>query len=135
VKKLLLLFGLLLLIVIVFSGFFYFPLKVMDLKNVTEANVYFQHDTIEASGRLNDTELASLKAIFNGKIAYRDNPSCGFSDNVSIKLGSNQTLWIAHDTCPVIYWKEENRYITLSEDEQTLLYNLLKAYGFRFPCV
>ena len=76
-----------------------------------------------------------LKTLFDGKIMYRDNPSCGFSETVSIIFDQKQTFCIAQDNCPIVYWKEKNRYITLSEDEKNQLRDLLEPYGFCFPCL
>lgn len=76
-----------------------------------------------------------LKTLFDGKIMYRDNPSCGFSETVSIIFDQKQTFCIAQDNCPIVYWKEKNRYITLSEDEKNQLRDPLEPYGFCFPCL
>ena len=84
---------------------------------------------------LSDQDMHIICDIFSGKILYRDNPSCGFREDVSIKFDDEQTFCIANDTCPIVYWKEKNKYIRLKEDEKTQLYNLLEPYGFRFPCV
>ena len=84
---------------------------------------------------LSDQDMHIICDIFSGKILYRDNPSCGFGEDAAIKFNDEQTFCIACDTCPVVYWKEKNKYIRLKEDEKTQLYNLLEPYGFRFPCV
>lgn len=102
---------------------------------VKEAEVCFQYGNTDALHRLSDKEVEFIKTIFNGKKMYKDNLSCGFSEAVSIKFDHEQTFCIAQDTCPIVYWKEKNRYIRLSEDEKTQLYNLLEPYGFFFPCV
>ena len=59
--------------------------------------------------RSDDTE--ELRGIFAGKRLYRDNPSCGFDENASVKFGDSQTFCIAKDTCPIVYWKEKDEYI------------------------
>ena len=80
-------------------------------------------------------EVELLKSIFDGKIMYKDNPACGFSEDISIKFNKEQTFCIACDTCPIVYWKEENKYIKLSEEEKARLYKLLELYDFSFPCL
>lgn len=84
---------------------------------------------------LSEQELARIQSIFEGKRMYKDSPSCGFTENVSVRLDGSQTFCLACDTCPVIYWKEENRYFKISEAEKDELYRLLEAHGFSFPCV
>ena len=84
---------------------------------------------------LSDVDAETLKAIFNGKKLFREEPSCGFSEEISFRFGVSDTFCIARDTCPVIYLKEKGKYFEISEDEKTRLYNLLKPYGFFFPCV
>ena len=100
-----------------------------------KAEVFFQYGDTDAINQLNDKDLESVKIIFNGKKLYKDNLSCGFDEAVSIKFDDEQTFCIARDTCPIVYWKEKNRYIRITEDEKTQLYNLLEPYGFIFPCV
>lgn len=102
---------------------------------VKKAEVCFQYGNTDAINLLTDKETEYVKTIFNGKKLYKDNLSCGFSEAVSIKVDDEITLCIARDTCPIVYLKEKNRYIRLTEDEKTQLYNLLEPYGFIFPCV
>ena len=104
---------------------------IVNMMFVEEATVCFRDEVHQ----LNDNELTSIKNIFNGKIMYRENLYCGFSEEVSIKFDQGKTFCIAQDSCPVVYWKEKDKYITLSEDELTQLYKLLEPYGFSFPCL
>ena len=60
---------------------------------------------------LSSDDTEELRDIFAGKRLYRDNPSCGFDENASVKFGDSQTFCIAKDTCPIVYWKEKDEYI------------------------
>ena len=60
---------------------------------------------------LSSDDTEELRGIFAGKGLYRDNPSCGFDENASVKFGDSQTFCIAKDTCPIVYWKEKDEYI------------------------
>ena len=84
---------------------------------------------------LSDQELSTIVSLFENKRLYKDRLSCGFSENISIKFNSSQTFCIARDTCPIIYWAEKNLYFKISEDEKTILYDILNSHGFSFPCV
>ena len=122
-------------IVVLLLGVIYLRLDKVNMDFAKKAEVYFQYRDTDAINQLSDKEVGSVKTIFNEKKLYKDNLSCGFSEAVSIKFDDEQTFCIARDTCPIVYWKEKNRYVRLTEDEKVQLYNLLEPYGFIFPCV
>ena len=117
------------------SGIFYFQNGNVDIQSDKGAKAYFTYDGANVTHDLSDVDAEALKAIFNGKKLFREEPSCGFSEEISVRFGGSDTFCIARDTCPVIYLKEKGKYFEISEDEKTRLYNLLKPYGFFFPCV
>lgn len=121
--------------IVILLGGIYLRLDKVNMDSVKKVEVCFQYGNTNAINQLSDREVASVKTIFNGKKLYKDNLSCGFSEAVSIKFDDEHTFCIAWDTCPIVYWEEKNRYIRLTEDEKTQLYNLLEPYGFIFPCV
>lgn len=121
--------------IVILLGGIYLRLDKVNMDSVKKVDVCFQYGNTNAINQLSDREVASVKTIFNGKKLYKDNLSCGFSEAVSIKFDDEHTFCIARDTCPIVYWEEKNRYIRLTEDEKTQLYNLLEPYGFIFPCV
>lgn len=123
------------LVVVIILGVIYLQIDKVNMEFVKEAEVYFQYGNIDSLYHLSDEELESLIAIFDGKKLYKDNLSCGFGEAVSIIFNQEQTFCIAQDSCPIVYWKEKDRYIKISEDEKIHLYNLLEPYGFFFPCV
>ena len=121
--------------IVILLGGIYLRLDKVNMDSVKKVEICFQYGNTNAINQLSDREVASVKTIFNGKKLYKDNLSCGFSEAVSIKFDDEHTFCIARDTCPIVYWEEKNRYIRLTEDEKTQLYNLLEPYGFIFPCV
>ena len=134
-KKVVLIMSAVLLVAVVLLGMICMRSDKVDIDFAKIAVVYFQYKDTDAINQLRDNEMASVKTIFNGKKLYNDNPSCGFSEAVSIKFDDEQTFCIARDTCPIVYWKEKNKYFGRTEDEKTQLYNLLEPYSFIFPCV
>lgn len=134
-KKIIGLLCAIIFLVVIFLGVIYLQFDKVNMEFVKEAEVCFRYGNIDSIYHLNNEELELLNAIFNGKKLYKDNLSCGFSEAVSIKFNQEQTFCIARDTCPIVYWKEKDRYIKISEDEKIHLYNLLEPYGFFFPCV
>ncbi len=123
------------LIVVILLAVIYLRHDKVNMNLVKKAEACFQYENIDEISQLSDKDMESVKTIFNGKKLYKDNLSCGFSETVSIKFDDELTFCIAKDTCPIIYLKEKNEYIKLTENEKTQLYNLLKPYGFNFPCV
>ena len=107
----------------------------VDMDFATEAEACFVYEDADVLQPLSAEELQSVKAIFDGKKMYKDNPSCGFSEDISIIFNKSQTFCLARDNCAIVYWQEEDKYIKLSEEEQAQLYDLLEVYGFIFPCV
>lgn len=134
-KKVIWLLSAIILIVVLLLGVIYLRLDKVNMDFAKKAEVCFQYGDTDAINQLSDKEMGAVKTIFNGKKLYKDNLSCGFSEAVSIKFDDEQTFCIARDTCPIVYWKEKNRYVRLTEDEKAQLYNLLEPYGFIFPCV
>ena len=134
-KKAIWILSTIIVIVVILLGVIYLRQDKVNLDLVKNAEVYFQYGNTDAINQLSNNEMESVKTILNGKKLYKDNLSCGFSEAVSIKFDDEHTFCIARDTCPIIYWKEKNRYIRLTENEKTQLYNILEPYGFIFPCV
>jgi hypothetical protein len=110
-------------------------IRKTNMEFAKEAEVCFIYGEVVVSENLDDKEVEMLKEIFDNKIMYKDTPSCGFSKDISVRFNQSQTFCVARDTCPIVYWMEEDRYIRLTDEEKLLLYNLLESYGFEFPCV
>ena len=134
-KKAIWILSTIIVFVVILLGVIYLRQDKVNLDLVKKAEVYFQYGNTDTINQLSNNEMESVKTILNGKKLYKDNLSCGFSEAVSIKFDDEHTFCIARDTCPIIYWKEKNRYIRLTENEKTQLYNILEPYGFIFPCV
>lgn len=79
-------------------------------------------------------ETRLLEGILLNKPMYRDSPSCGFTEDVSVRIGE-ETYCIANDTCPIVYVSGRGMYINLSKEENETLRGLLENYGFIFPCL
>ena len=107
-KKIIGLLCAIIFLVVIFLGVIYLQFDKVNMEFVKEAEVCFRYGNIDSIYHLNNEELESLNAIFNGKKLYKDNLSCGFSEAVSIKFKQEQTFCIARDTCPIVYWKEKD---------------------------
>lgn len=134
-KKYLILIIFVFVLVSVVLGIMHFSVRKTNMEFAKEAEVCFIYGDVTTSQYLEDKDLETLKEIFDDKRMYKDTPSCGFSKDISVRFNQSQTFCVARDTCPIVYWMEEDRYITLTEEEKLLLYNLLESYGFVFPCL
>lgn len=123
------------LILVVLLGVICLRPHKVNMDFVQSAKVCFQYENADVTCQLSDDEMEFIKTIFNGKKMYKDNLSCGFSETVSVTFNNEQTFCIARDNCPIVYWKEKNKYIKLTENEKEQLYTLLEPYGFSFPCI
>lgn len=84
---------------------------------------------------LSDKDCNIIKDMFDNKKLYKDNPSCGFSENIAIVFDDSKVFCIANDECPIIYYQNKNLFFDLSNKENELLRNILTQYGLYFPCV
>jgi hypothetical protein len=134
-RKFLVLILLFFALVSVVLGIMHISIRKTNMEFAKEAEVCFIYGEVVVSENLDDKEVEMLKEIFDNKRMYKDTPSCGFSKDISVQFNQSQTFCIARDTCPIVYWMEEDRYIRLTEEEKGVLYNLLGTYGFTFPCV
>jgi len=80
---------------------------------------------------LSAEESEIIKNIFNGQKTHFDNPSCGFTKNISIKFNS-QVFCIACDNCPII--KLRGKYFSISETDRETINRIFEKYGGLFPC-
>ena len=81
-------------------------------------------------------DLEKVKKIFHNKKLYRDNPSCGFSEDVSIVFDDGEQIFEpACDGCGIVYWKNKNKYFLLTDEETTIIHGILQTYNLKFPCV
>ena len=98
-------------------------------------HIYSHKNAIGRRGRMDNTiefskeDTKILVDILEGKILGPNDSICGFSEDVAVVIGS-QTFCIAHDSCGVIYVAERNRYIFLSDEENKIIRDILKKYGF-----
>ncbi len=106
----------------------------LSVSSFQDGKTVFQGNTSELSSE----DLAKIKDCFDNKTLYRDNPSCGFSDQVSVTLlddSNAYTFCFAMDSDNIVYLKEKNMYFQVSDSEKELIYTILSKYGFTFPCV
>lgn len=119
----------------VFAVFFFVP-STVNVSDDSNAELTYIYNDKNISVKLSDDERDELCDIFNGKERYVitpfDTPSCGFTDNVSVKIG-NTVFKPACDTCATV--ETGFTYFQISEEERAAINRIFQKYGGTFPCV
>jgi hypothetical protein len=115
---------------------FYLSIHRIDTMQIDNGEIRFVYRDSNINTKLYDKDETYIKELFNKRRLYKDNPSCGFSENVSILFNEgNIKFFIAQDSCPIIYYANKDKYFKLTDDEAASLRSLLEDYGFIFPCI
>ncbi len=109
--------------------------EYVDISDCASGAVRFEYGDASVNSSLSSEDLSKIKAIINNHVIKTDSPSCGFTEKVSILLDDKYSFCIANDTCPIIYFHNKDKYLYLSDSENTQLRDILETYGFVFPCV
>ena len=112
-----------------------FILQRTDMAFVDVGHVTFVYRDKNVHTALSEEDLSEILKILDNKVLYIDYPACGFSESVSIQLNESEIFCIACDGHNLIYWKNSDRYFTVSKKEIVYLHELLSKYGFSFPCI
>ena len=121
------------LIIIVLAGLLIgFGLKRVSISPESNGTVFFEFHDKRIQSDISEEHMKHITEIFNNKFLYSDYPSCGFSEDLSIKIDNN-TFCIASDSCGTVYLLEKDKYFRLSDDENKIIRHILISYGIDFP--
>jgi len=125
----------LLILVIILSLCFFSKTRVNANEIVTLIFVY-EEENINVT--LTNDESAKVVDILDGNtydptilIGY---PSCGFHENVALKVG-NHRFAIASDTCNCVLDLGTHLYFDIPQEDMEYIHSLFEKYGGYFPCV
>lgn len=104
----------------------------VNISENAEGSVVFKYDNTQIDEALDETESDQIKKILNNRELYYDNPSCGFTENVSIRFNS-KVFSIACDKCSII--KHNGKYLSVSDNDIAIIRNIMEKHGAHFPCV
>lgn len=82
---------------------------------------------------LSEAEAAQIIEIFQGKQLFFDNPSCGFSPDVSLRIGG-RAYCPACDKCCYVQDIFSLKCFKLTQAERDILESIFSAHGGFFPC-
>ena len=94
----------------------------------------FKYDNVDIHEILSNEDANIVSDVFKGKTLFSDSPSCTFTENVALIIDGN-TYCIACDNCGLIYSVKDDKYFNLDDNENETIRNLLREYGFKFPCL
>ena len=100
---------------------------------VPEANAVltFKYNGNDIVVELSAEESETIRTIFNNKRTYQDNPSCGFTENVSVRF-NDSVFCIACDNCSMV--KYQGQFFSISDDERETINQIFEIHGGFFPC-
>lgn len=127
-KKKILVLVLVMILAVLFYG------NTVHLGNPGYAVLTYSYGDIQIWEELYGEDVDTVVKILNGKIEFPDNPSCGFSENISITIGEH-TFALACDSCGVVKNCKTGKYISISDAERDVLEKLFTSRGGKFPCV
>lgn len=122
-------------VLLIILGFLLGKNATVNIDVLTSGKIVYTYNDMSIDELCTENELSAIYDIFNGKVLYSDNPSCGLSDEIAIVVNGGQTFCLPSDSCTIIYWKEKGKYFHVSEKEMEQLHEIFEQYGAKFPCV
>ncbi len=65
---------------------------------------------------------------------FSGTPSCGFSKDISLKVGG-KIFAIANDTCNQVKDMKNLKFFSIPKEDMDYIHSLFESYGGHFPCV
>ena len=137
-KTIKIIFIILVIIAVAVLIYFIFPRKIVIPEAYEIILKYNYHDKNIYEIIYDENEIIKLTELFHGKYAFKDNPSCGFSEDISITfVGKDNIIMLcpALDKCNINRIGTTNKYVNISEENRRKLELFLEKYGFKFPAV
>lgn len=107
--------------------------QTLRYKNVSIKYDFLQKNIDE---RLSKSDSEEIKKILNNRSLFSDNPSCGFSKDISFQFNDGDIIYsIARDTCPMFKDEKTGTYFQISEKERDRINKILEKYGVTFPAL
>lgn len=78
--------------------------------------------------QLEEDDRQTILSIIRGRKEYRENYSCGFSDELSFQV-NGKSYYLAFDGCPNVYDKTEDLYFSISKEEKAEIAAIYSQYG------
>ena len=106
--------------------------RIGNIPDMANAVLTFKYNDSNIEVSLSEKESKTIRSIFYGRNLYTDTPSCGFSEEVSIRFG-DMVFCIACDNCAIIRYND--RYFSVSDNDREVINSIFEKYGGFFPCI
>ena len=96
--------------------------------------INYSYGDLEFKDTLSEEEVKAAVRILDGKIPYPDNPSCGYTEKISITI-DGLTFALACDGCEDVEICETGKYVYIDSEGREILEEMFTSRGGTFPCV
>jgi uncharacterized membrane protein len=97
-----------------------------------EASIVYNYKDKNINQTLSNEEALTVYDIFNRKTLYAGNPSCGFTDNISIRF-EDMIFCPAEDGCAIVMLQNKNKYFNITKNEQQEIKEIFFRHGGTLP--
>ena len=123
-----------LIFVLVLLISFFANRNVIRLDGADYGILVYSYGDISIWEELYGKDVEDVVDVLNGKREHRDNPACGFSEDISITIGG-YAFALACDSCGVVKNCTTGKYIYIFDAEREVLEAMFTSRGGKFPCV
>ncbi len=117
------------------AGYFVYNHFFVNTAGFETAQAVFVYNEKNIDKTMSENDMDTLKNMFNGKSTIGGEPRCGFNDSIAVVFNGDKFFLIANDDCGSVYYKNEDIYFTLNDKENAQMREILKRYGFEWPCL
>ena len=94
----------------------------------------FHYNESSVDAQLTEQDSKAVYEMFDGKELYFDEPSCGFDENISLRI-NGRAYCPACDSCCTVKDCGSGMYFTISQSERNTIERIFRKHGGYFPCV
>ena len=112
----------------------FFPITTTIKTNQAILKYKHEYRKIDFVVDLTPEESKTIKKILNYKIQTKDNPACGFNQDIAIEFGK-MSFSPACDGCGIVKVGNTGKYIGISKKNKDKIVAIYEKYGGVWPCV
>lgn len=122
------------LVLILLAALLIYHSFALHLDRNGEGTITYSYGDSQFTDTLSEEEVKAVVRVLSGKIPYSDNPSCGYTEKISITI-DGVTFALACDGCENVKNCETGQYINISQRQRDVLEAMFTSRGGIFPCV
>lgn len=106
----------------------------VNIDKNSSVELIYLYDDVDVDTQLSKEESKEIIEIFSGKVLLPDNPSCGFDENVSLRINEKIYSPACDDCCIVKDWSS-GKYFSISRSQRDTIEEIFSTHGGHFPCI